>query len=66
MFYLFGEKESLRTLMLVSANGAALATSMSAVKIQYRDLIKEISGEEKGPSSNNLVCNDEDQIRRLI
>lgn len=67
MFYLVGEKECLRTLILVVANGHNPALSISSLKKQYADFVAKIGGEETRPVSDNcLACYNLDRIKQLI
>jgi len=69
MFYLLGEKECLRTLLLLTAREGGVAENESRLKERYHDLVAAIGGPELRPPSlalDDRICYDEARIRKLV
>lgn len=67
MYYLLGEKECLRTLLLVATRGRGIVSSPLVLKQEYADFCAEVGGEESRPAPHSgLACSEEVRIRALV
>lgn len=67
MFYLYGEADCLRTLLLVTAKPAGVAQGAAQLREYYLDFVVGIGGEElRPPRSSEQITYDEERIARLI
>lgn len=67
MFYLLGEQDCLRTMLLVTAKGDALARTESQLREFYLDFVTAIGGPEMRPEApNEKVTYDDARIAKLM
>ncbi len=67
MFYLLGEKECLRTLLLLTAQGGNVAKTESELKARYFDFVAGIGGPElRPPNPEERVTYDDARIAKII
>lgn len=67
MFYLYGEPECLRTLLLLTAKNGAVAQEKSRLREYYCDFVAAIGGPELRPSNlSERITYDDARIAKLI
>ena len=67
MFYLYGEAECLRTLLLLTAKNGVVARGASQLREHYFDFVSAIGGPElRPPNLEERITYDEARISKLI
>jgi hypothetical protein len=67
MFYLYGEAECLRTLLLLTAKNGVMARGASQLREHYFDFVTAIGGPELRPQfSAEQITYDDDRIKKLM
>jgi hypothetical protein len=67
MFYLYGESECLRTLLLLTAKNGVMARGESQLREYYLDFVTAIGGPELRPANHSeQITYDEARIQKLI